>query len=223
MKGVIMWDAEKRDVLEAAQHMARKGLVVGTSGNVSMRIEESTGRELLAITPSGRYYDSLGINDIVVLDFEGNRVEGELSASIESMLHIGIYRARRKVNAIVHTHAACGSAFAVAGLAIPAILDDQVTYIGGEIEVADYALPGSPELVQNVLSALGARNAVLMANHGALSVGSDMREAFDACELLEKAAMTYIWATVLGKVNPLPAEAAEVEKAFFAAIHDEGD
>jgi len=218
-----IWDFEKKTVLEAAQQMAQKGLVVGTSGNVSLRLGKYGGRELLAITPNGRYYDSLDVDDIVVLDFEGERVEGEFSASIEKMLHIGVYKARRKVKAVVHAHPVFGSAIAVAGLEIPAILDDQVTQIGGEIKVADYALPGSPELVQNVLSALGPRNAVLLANHGALSVGRDMREAFTVCELLEKTAKIYVCALSLGKVNPLPAEIAEVEKAFFAALHGESE
>ena len=218
-----MWNSEKKMVLQAAQQMAEKGLVVGTSGNVSLRLGKYGERELLAITPHGRYYDSMDVDDIVVLDFEGECVEGELDASIEKMLHIGVYKARRKVNAIIHAHPVFGSALAVAGLEIPAILDDQVTQIGGEIKVTEYALSGSPEIVQNVLSALGPRNAVLLANHGALSVGRDMREAFTVCELLEKTAKIYICALSLGKVNLLPAEIAEVEKAYFAALHGDSE
>ena len=218
-----MWNSEKKAVLEAAQEMAQKGLVVGTSGNVSMRLREPSGRELLAITPNARYYDSLTVDDIVVIDFEGERVEGELAASIETMLHIGVYKARKKVNAIIHTHPVFGSVISVAGLEIPAILDDQVIYIGGEIKLAEYALPGSQELVENVLSALGPRNAVLLANHGVLSVGRNMREAFTISELVEKTAKIYVCALSLGRVNPLPAEAAEVEKAVFAFLHGESE
>jgi L-fuculose-phosphate aldolase len=218
-----MWNSEKKMVLQAAQQMAEKGLVVGTSGNVSLRLGRYGERELLAITPHGRYYDSMDVDDIVVLDFGGELVEGKLDASIEKLLHIGVYKARRKVNAVIHAHPVFGSALAVAGLEIPAILDDQVTEIGGEIKVAEYALSGSPEIVQNVLSALGPRNAVLLANHGALGVGRDMREAFTVCELLEKTAKIYIYALSLGKVNLLPAEIAEVEKAYFAALHSDSE
>jgi L-fuculose-phosphate aldolase len=218
-----MWNSEKKAVLEAAQQMAQKGLVVGTSGNVSMRLKDPSGRELLAITPNARYYDLLDIDDIVVADFEGQNVEGELAISIEKMMHIGIYKARKKVNAIIHTHPVFGSAISVAGLEIPTILDDQATYIGGEIKVAEYALPGTQELVENVLSALGPRNAVLLANHGALSVGRDMREAFTVCELVEKTAKIYLCALSLGRVHPLPAEAAEVEKAYFDFIYGESE
>lgn len=218
-----MWNSEKKAVLEAAQQMAQKGLVVGTSGNVSMRLKDPSGRELLAITPNARYYDLLNVNDIVVADFEGQNVAGELAISIEKMMHIGIYKARKKVNAIIHTHPVFGSAISVAGLEIPTILDDQATYIGGEIKVAEYALPGTQELVENVLSALGPRNAVLLANHGALSVGRDMREAFTVCELVEKTAKIYLCALSQGRVHPLPAEAAEVEKAYFDFIYGESE
>jgi L-fuculose-phosphate aldolase len=188
-----------------------------------MRLKDPSGRELLAITPNARYYDLLNVDDIVVADFEGQNVEGELAISIEKMMHIGIYKARKKVNAIIHTHPVFGSAISVAGLEIPTILDDQATYIGGEIKVAEYALPGTQELVKNVLSALGPRNAVLLANHGALSVGRDMREAFTVCELVEKTAKIYLCALSLGRVHPLPAEAAEVEKAYFDFIYGESE
>jgi len=218
-----MWYSEKKAVLEAAQEMAQKGLVVGTSGNVSMRLKEPSGRDLLAVTPSGRYYDLLEVDDIVVVDFEGQPVEGELATSIETMLHIAVYKARKKVNAVIHAHSVFSSAFSVAGLEIPTILDDQATYIGGEIKVAEYALPGSQELVRNVLSALGPRNALLLANHGVLSVGRNMREAFTVCELVEKTAKIYACALSLGRVNPLPAEAAAVEKAFFNYLYGESE
>jgi len=217
--GMSKWNSEKKAVLETAQQMAQMGLVVGTSGNVSMRLGEHSGRELLAITPNARYYDTLDVDDIVVADFEGENVEGELAISIEKMLHIGIYKARRKVNAIIHTHTVFGSAISVATREIPAFLDDQITYIGGEIKVAEYALPGTQDLVDNVISALGPRNAVLLATHGAVSVGRDMREAFTICELAEKTAKIYVCAMSLGRINPVPAQAAEVEKAFFNFIH----
>jgi L-fuculose-phosphate aldolase len=220
---VNMWDSEKKAVLEAAQEMERKGLVVGTAGNVSLRLKDPSGRELLAITPSGCRYDSLEVDDIVIVDFERQRVEGKLNASIEMMMHLEVYKARQKVNAVVHAHPVFCSVIAVAGLEIPAILDEQVTYIGGEIKVAEYALPGSRELARNAVSALGPRNAVILANHGALSVGRDMCEALTICELLENTARIYVCALGSGKVHPLPAEVAELEKAFFASIYGEGE
>jgi L-fuculose-phosphate aldolase len=219
---VNMWEVQKAEVLETARQMDQKGLVVGTSGNVSQRFREPAGRELVAITPSGRHYDTMRVEDIVLVDMEGQRVEGELAPSIETMLHVGIYKARKKICAVVHTHAVFGSIIAVIGEEIPSILDDQVTYLGGEIKVATYALPGSPELVGNAVAALGSSNAVVLANHGTLAVGRNLREAFNNCELLEKTARVYVLARSLGALMPLPADMAEVEKAFFAAIFVEG-
>jgi L-fuculose-phosphate aldolase len=217
-----MWEYEKKEVLEAAQRMARRGLVVGTSGNVSMRLDSLEGREALAITPTGLYYDSLTVDDIAIVDFEGQRMEGNHTSSIETMLHIGVYRARKKVSAVIHTHPIFGSILAVTGIEIPPILDDQVTYLGGEIKIAPYALPGSQELVQNVVSALGPRNALILANHGALCVGRDMKEAFTNCEMLEKTARVYLAALATGKVNTLRDEAYALEKAFFDYHFAEG-
>ena len=217
-----MWEVQKMEVLEIARRMDEKGLVVGTSGNVSQRFREPDGRELIAITPSGRRYDTMKAGDIVLVDLEGQRVEGELAPSIETMLHVGIYKARRKVCAVVHTHAVFGSTIAVTGKEIPSLLDDQVTLLGGEIKVAAYALPGSPELARNAVAALGSRNAVVLANHGTLTVGRNLREAFENCELLEKTARVYIQAMCLGALTPVPAEMAEVEKVFFAAVFGEG-
>lgn len=213
------WSNEKREVLEASRKMVDKGLVVGTSGNVSLRLPSMDGREILAITPNRRYYDLMTVDDIQVVDFEVEPVEGDLAPSAETMLHIGIYQARKNVNAVIHTHSVFASAVAVAGMEIPVILDDQVTFLGGEIKLAEYALPGSEELVENVVAALGERNAVLLPNHGAVGVGRTMREAFTACELLEKTAKVYVSASVLGKVNPLPDEVIELGKAFFTMLH----
>jgi len=214
-----IWNSEKKAVLEAAQQMAQKGLVVGTSGNVSMRISEPGGRQLLAITPNNRYYDLLDVDDIGIVDFEAQCVEGELTTSIETMLHIGVYKARKKVNAVIHCHPVFGGILSVIGAEIPPILDDQITYLGGEIKVAEYSLPGSQELVRNVVPALGPRNAVILANHGTLTVGRDMREAFVNCEMLEKTARIYICALGAGKINPVPADALEMEKAYFNYLH----
>jgi len=215
---VSKWQEEKRLVLDTSLRILEKGLVVGKSGNVSLRLPPEDGRELLAITPTSRDYDLLTVNDIQVIDFEAEPVEGDLPPSSETMLHIGVYQARKNVNAVIHTHSVFASAITVAGMDIPPILDDQATFIGGEIKLAKYVLPGSQELVDSVIAALEERNAVLLPNHGAIGIGRTMREAFTVCELLEKTAKIYFCALALGKVNPLPAEAIEIGKAFFAML-----
>jgi len=198
------WREAKKNVLEAARKMSEKGLVVGTSGNISIRLPNQGERQLMAITPTSRHYDTLRINDIPIIDFDGKSVEGTLPPSIETPLHVGIYRARKDVNAIIHTHSVFASAAAVAGIDIPVILEDQALILGGEIKLAGYALSGTPEQLTNVLGALGNRNAVILANHGAVGTGRTMRDAFTACELIEKTARVYLLALATGKVNRLP-------------------
>lgn len=218
-----MWESEKKQVIEAAQEMGRKRLVVGTAGNISIRLKDPAGRELLAITPSGHAYDSLKVDDIVVVDFAGQRVEGQLKASIETPMHIEVLKARKKMNAVVHAHPAFCSAIAVVRLDIPPLIDEQVILIGGEIKVAEYAFPGTPDLAKNAVAGLGPRNAVILANHGVLTVGRDMHEALAFCELTEELAKIYVSALGLGKVNQLPVESIELLKAFFAATYGEAD
>jgi len=216
------WREEKKTVLEAAQKMLEKGLVVGTAGNVSLRLPPEGERQLLAITPSARHYDLLGVDDIQIVDFNGKTVEGGLRPSMEMMLHIGIYRARKNVNAVIHTHSVFASAVSVAGRDIPPILDDQVAFLGGGIKLAEHTISGSPEQVANILAALGDRNAVLLPNHGAIGTGRTMRDAFTACELIEKTARIYLLALSAGTVNHLPAEAIEAEKALYDMLQNEG-
>lgn len=212
-----MWEAQRIQVLETARLMRRAGLVVGEAGNVSQCFREPGGRALMAITPSGRCYDTMTAGDIVVLDLGGRCAAGDLAPSIESAMHLAIYGARTNVGAVVHTHSVHASIMAVTGREIPALLDDQVTFLGGEIKVADYALPGSPELARNAVAALGQRNAVLLANHGALAVGRDLAEAFDHCQLLEKTAKIYALARLVGEVRALSPRALEAGRTAFAA------
>jgi len=212
------WQEARKTVIEAARKMSGKGLVAGTSGNISLRLPSDGKKQLMAITPTSRHYDTLKIDDIPIIDFDGKRVAGELPPSIETQMHTGIYRSRKDVNAIIHTHSVFASAAAVAGIDIPPLLEDQVVYLGGEIKLADYAVSGSPELMTNAVAALGKRNAVLLANHGAVGTGRTMRDAFTACELIEKTARVYFLALSTGKVNQLPEKAIAIQKELYAKL-----
>ena len=209
------WQKEKDMVLETARQMLKEGLVVGASGNVSVRLV-SPDQDLMAITPNQRYYDEITPEDIVVVDFEVEPVEGDLPPSVESLLHIEVYRSRLDVNAVIHSHPPFASVLAVAGLEIPPVLEDQVIYLGGEIKLAPYAPSGSEELGHNALAALGERNAALLANHGAVTVGRNLKEALIACQYLEKTARVYVGALGLGKVVTLSDEDVAMGRAMFS-------
>jgi len=213
----MRWEKERCAVLEAAQALLRQGLVAGTSGNVSARVHDGTQPErlLLAITPSGRYYDTLSPADIVVVDDGGNIVEGTLAPSVEFRLHAGIYQTRPDVGGVIHTHSVYASAAGLLGRGIPPLLEDQVVYLGGDIPLAEYAPPGSEELRDKAVAALGQRNAVLLPHHGAIGVGRDLKRALWACQLVEKTACIYLLLLSTGQeISPLPEGALEHLQAY---------
>ena len=209
------WQAEKRAVVEAARKIAEAGLASGTSGNVSTRLAPDGRRDLMAITPAGGRLSDLGEDDVAVVDFDVEPVEGDRVPSAESLMHVAIYRARPDVGAVIHTHPVYAGAAAVAGLEIPPIVDEMVVLIGGRVLVSGYAFPSTQELADNVCTALGDRNAALIRNHGAVGVGSDLPEAVDVCVLTERVAKIFCYARVLGEVGELPKEAVEAEASIF--------
>ena len=210
------WASEKRRVVSAAQEMAALGLVTGTSGNVSMRLLPADGaEELLAVTPLGRPYVGLNDDDIVVVDFDVEPVEGDRIPSSETLLHVAIYRARPDVRAVIHTHSVFASVAAVGGLEIPPIIDEMTISLGGPIKVSEYAFPATQALADNVCAALGERSAALVRNHGVVGVGRDLGEALSVCALVERVAQVFVLASLLGKVTALPPEAVEAELAIY--------
>ncbi len=207
------WRGERADVLATALAMARSGLVVGTSGNVSLRLADPEGRRLMAITPSSQPYEAMTVKDIAVIDFEGEPVVGETIPSTETLTHAAIYEARPDVGAVMHTHSTYATAMAVAGLEIPAIIDEMVMALGGAIHVTEYSFPGSEALAAQAVAALGERKAVLIRNHGLVGVGCSLEEALRVCQLTEHVAQVYTIARLMGRSRGLPPNvvAAEVE------------
>ena len=144
----------------------------GSSGNVSVRLSPQDAPDpLIAVTPSGKPYSDLEEADIVVVDQDGEPVEGGGIPSSETLLHLALYRSRPDIAAVVHTHSLFASVAAVAGMEIPPILDEMATTLGGPVRVSEYGFPGSAELADKVALALGDRAAALIRNHGAVGVG----------------------------------------------------
>jgi L-fuculose-phosphate aldolase len=212
------WHAEKQQVLETSQAMYRRGLVVGAAGNVSMRVG-GPGEELLAITPSKKHYDDLTVDDIQVIDFDFEPVEGDLVPSIESPIHVASYQARADIRALVHTHSIYASTLAVARLDLPPLIDELIVMVGGNVKVAEYGFPSSDELAAALAEALRERNAAFLANHGLVGVGADLREALTICELVERASHIYVMARAIGQVNLLPDEVVDAEMELFKMMH----
>ena len=203
--------SERQQVVETGRQMARAALAVGTWGNLSCRLPNN----LMAITPSGMDYEELQPQDIVIMDLEGNCIEGSCKPSTEQPLHRAIYAAREDIGAIIHTHSVYASAMAAARKPIPGAIEDLVQIVGGYVRVAKYALPGSPELGKYALEALARRNGALLANHGALGIAAHLKQALIICQIIEKSAQITIAAQAVGGVVPLPQADIDFMRNFF--------
>ena len=143
----------------------------------------------------------------MAIDLNGNILQGKHSPSSEWRMHAAIYRADARVNAIVHTHSPHATAFAINRMRIPAVLYEMVFFLGGDIPVAEGAIPGTPEVGENCVPVLKERNGCLMANHGALAVGDTLDRAYTRAVYIEDAAKAYSVALTHGKTYEIGAEA----------------
>ncbi len=192
-------------LIEAGKRMLHSGLTVETWGNISLRDPE-TG--YVYLTPSGMPYETLTEDDIVVMDVDGNKIEGERRPTIECAMHLGIMKNRPEVNAIIHTHPIYSQIFALLHEDIPPVIDEAAQVLG-EVKVTEYGLPGSPEMAENVIKALGKNAACLVANHGAVAVGANMDAAFKVCTVLEMTAQIYYMARCIGEPKAIPQDKIE--------------
>lgn len=202
--------SHREDVATAARTLAAEGLLVGTAGNVSLRVGD-----LVAVTGSGVVLGEARRADVVVVRLDGSYVEGALAPTSELALHLGVYADRPEVGAVVHTHAPFSTAAACVLTELP-VLHYQHLLLGGATRVAPYATFGSPELAAHVRAALEGRQAALMANHGSVAVAATMQQAVDHAVLLEWLCALHHRASALGPVRPLTAE--EQEAVVLAAL-----
>lgn len=197
----------KNEIIKYGSIIDSKGFSPGTSGNMSVRHENG-----LVVTSSGSSNGNLGYEDLILVDFDGNVVDGKKKASSEKMLHVEFYKQRPDINAIIHVHPPFLSAFAAARRSLEApIMAENVYYFGG-IPLADYALPSSKELVDNTSKYFDRYNAVLMANHGFIVGDVDLQQAYLKLELAESYAQVVLNAEILGgPVLLTEKEVAEIE------------
>lgn len=199
----------KKEVVETAQRLTEKGYLMATGGNLSVRIPD---RNAFAVTPSNYDYMKMVPDDVCVLDFDLNFLEGNREPSVESALHAGVYKTRRDVNAVVHTHQVYASALAVLNLPIPALFDEQARFLGRSVEIIPYAPSGTGFLTRRVVKAIKSNNnAYIMKNHGVLCFGHYLERAAHNVEIVEKCAHAYLLALSTGrKVNKIPLAIREI-------------
>ena len=186
----------KERVLDTTLLSYRQGLFAGTSGNLS-EYDPQTG--YMYITPSSYPYEAMTVDDIMVIDLDGNIIEGSHHPSSEWRMHAIVYRNMApRVLSVVHTHSPYATAFAVNHQTIPAVLIEALVFLGGDIRCADYATPGTKEVGLNAVPALEGRRGCTLANHGVLAVGGDLAQAYLNAEYIEDVAKIYAIARSVG-------------------------
>ncbi len=202
---------ERQQVVDFGLKLIRSGLTTGSGGNLSVL---SADHNLVAISPSGIDYDDVTLTDVVIVDRSGNRVEGERKPSSELGFHLALYNLRADITAVVHTHSVYATTMACLHWEIPAV-HYLVAFSGNKVPLAPYATFGSDELAQNIVTSIGDYNAVLLANHGLVTVGNGINKAFNAAEEIELVARIYYQAKSLGEPVLVDAEEMQVVAEKF--------
>lgn len=202
-----MIETIKKELIEYGKLAGVKNFTPGFSGNLSARCDDK-----ILITATGTANAYLAEDDFALIDFEGNKIEGEKKPSSEKMLHVEFYRQREDINYIFHVHSPYLTAFSAAGKPMDEHILAEIVYCFDYIPLADYALPGSKELVEKTSKFFKDFDVVLMANHGVIVGGKDVKDTYLKLELCEAYAQTVLFSKLLGGAKMLPSE--EVKKIY---------
>ena len=207
-------DAAKERVAALHAELPRWELVVWTAGNVSERVPNPDGDDLLVIKPSGVAYDDITPETMVVCDLDGNLVAGERSPSSDTAAHAYVYAHMPDVGGVVHTHSTYATAWAARGEPIPCVLTMMADEFGGPVPVGPFAIIGDDSIGRGIVETLRESRspAVLMQNHGPFTIGKDGRAAVKAAVMCEEVARTVHIARQLGQ--PLPIEQGHVDSLY---------
>jgi L-fuculose-phosphate aldolase len=206
----------RAEVLDAAHRFYDKGLVEGTAGNISGRLPDGN----VVMTPSSMAYESMTLEDLVTVDMDGAVIDSDASPSTEKSLHLECYRAYPEVRGVMHSHPVYASMFAVAREPIPAVIEEVVVYLGGEIPVCDYRQTGSDALGVEVARNLADRSVALMANHGMVAIGKSPADALHASLVAERTAQIVWGARALGTQHDVPDKVNEDFANVYRLIRD---
>ncbi len=181
--------AAKTAVCNAGVQLLHEGLVARTWGNVSIKVNETQ----MVITPSGRKYEELTPDDMVLVDFFTLKYEGKLKPSSELKLHAEVYKTRPHINAVIHTHQMNASILAAAQCDVLVLNEEHQQILGAKvIKAAPYALPNTKKITVETAKAIEKSNAALMSNHGVVCIGKNLEDAFLVSKTLEAASINYL-------------------------------
>lgn len=212
-----MLEALREMVWRLHLELPKNNLVTWTSGNVSAR-DPTTG--YVVIKPSGVRYEELQVEHLVIVDLEGQRIEGELKPSSDTASHLYIYRQRVDVGGVVHTHSPYATAFAALGRPIPVYLTAMADEFGGPIPCGGFALIGGEQIGRVVVESIGDSPAVLLKNHGVFTIGTTAEAAVKSAVMVEDVARTVWLALQLGQPDEIPPE--DVARLRHRYTHEYG-
>lgn len=196
-----------RAICHVGRRLMERGLIAGTDGNIAVRL---AGDRVL-VTPSGRAKGELSPEDLVEVDLAGHHVRGSNQASSELDMHLVILRVRPDVGAVVHAHPPVATGFTIAGRTLDEDVIPELVVQTGPVPLVPYAMPGTPDLGQTIAPYARGHDALLLANHGAVTMGSTLDEAHHRMESLEHSARILLTARLLGRVEALrPADVARL-------------
>jgi L-fuculose-phosphate aldolase len=191
----MLLQAERELIVQYGQKLITSSLTTGSGGNLSLY---NRAQDLVAIKPSGIDYFKLTPADIVVITIDGVVVDGDHAPSSEINIHLGLFKHRPDVNAVIHTHSVYAATIACLNWELPAV-HYLVGFSGDKVPLAPYATYGTKELADNIIRSIGHYNACLMANHGVVTVGNNLPSAFAAAEEIELVARLYYQAKCIGE------------------------
>lgn len=186
---------EREMVVEYSKKLLTSNLAKGSGGNISL---SNTDKTMMAVTPSGVVYDIMKPEDIVVLNMTGEKIEGDLLPTSEIAFHLALQKLRSDIHAVVHTHSPYATAVACLGWELPPI-HYLIGFAGEKVPLAPYSTYGTEELSDNICSVIGEYNAVLMANHGLVCVGTDLDKAFMTAEMVDYVAHLFLLTKSVGE------------------------
>ena len=192
----------KLDIIEAGRRLYEKGYVVSNDGNISARMDENR----IIATPTGLCKGTLALDDLCIVDMQGNHVGGQRRPSSEIGMHLFLYNERPDVNAVVHAHPPTATGFSVAGIPLTDCVLPEVIITVGSIPIAKYGTPGGPEISEPIRKYVKNYDAYLLENHGATTIGKDVMNAYFKMETMEHFAKILFVAKQLGGVNVLNSE-----------------
>jgi L-fuculose-phosphate aldolase len=195
--------AAARQMAQCCRQLAARGLIAGRDGNLSVRL--AAGR--LLVTPAGAIKSLLTPADMVEVDARGRKRRGRRNPTSELDLHLRILRLRPDVGAVVHAHPPVATGFASVGEGFDTFVLPELIFLVGPVPLVPYGTPGTPELGDRVETVIGEHNALLLANHGAVTVGKTLEEAWIRMESLEHGARILLAARLLGRVRELTRDA----------------